>query len=161
LLARPQSGRYDSKAPDDSCGFAQKLNDTNGFDMSRPSVHHSLVRSLARTTVFLVAASLLAWHGVLLATPHNHADNSVPQEELACAASHPSSQTSHLHDSGRLLSPHPCLACLAGTTVAEAPASRGVESTTDGEWVADSTSPDLRSRFHTQLPLLRGPPPSA
>ena len=139
----------------------QKFHDVNGFDISRPAIHHVSVNFMARTTVLLVAAALLAWHGMLLATPHNHTDNAVPQEELACSASHPSSQTSHLHNSGRLLSPHPCLACLAGTTVVEVPANRGVGSTTHAEWADISSSPDLWSRLHLQLPLLRGPPASA
>jgi len=112
-------------------------------------------------TVVLVAATLLAWHGVMLATPHDHADTKVPQEELACSASHPSSQTSHLHHSGRMLSRQICLACLAGTAVAEAPEVSGVESITIGGLATSAASPDLRSRLRTELPLLRGPPRSA
>ena len=108
--------------------------------------------------MLLVAAALLAWHGVLLATPHNHADNTVPQEELACSASHPRSQTDHLHGSGRLLAPHPCLACLAGTTVAVTPGIARVEGAVVDGSAGVAPVCDLRSRLHTQLPLLRGPP---
>jgi len=108
--------------------------------------------------VLLVAAALLTWHGVLLATPHNHADSSVPQEELVCSASHPSSQTRHLHGSGRLLSPHPCQACLAGTTVADTIGISGIGGVVaDGSLVA-ANGTDLRTPFHTRLPPLRGPP---
>jgi hypothetical protein len=106
----------------------------------------------------LVAAALLTWHGVLLATPHNHADSTVPQEELICSASHPSSQTSHLHGSGRLLSPHPCLACLAGTTVAVVIGISGIDGAEVDDFIVLPSAADLRSRAHTRLPPLRGPP---
>jgi hypothetical protein len=108
--------------------------------------------------VLLVAAALLAWQGVLLATPHNHADNTVPQEELACSASYPSSQTNHLHGSGRLLSPHPCLACLAGTTVVDTFGISGIDGVVVDCSIVVPESTDLRARFHSRLPLLRGPP---
>jgi len=98
------------------------------------------------------------WYGVLLSTPHNHANNAVPQEELACSASHPFSQTNHLHASGLSVTPHPCLACLAGTTVVDTLGLAEVEEAAVGETVFVAPSSDLRSRLHTQLPLLRGPP---
>ena len=121
-------------------------------------IHIEYVISLARATILLVAAMSLTWHGVLLATPHSHADNAVPQEELACSASHPSSQITHLHGSGHSVPPHPCLACLAGTTVADAMGLAEVEEAAVGESIIVVASSDLRSRLHTQLPLLRGPP---
>jgi hypothetical protein len=90
--------------------------------------------------------------------PHHHVDNAVPQEEIACSVSGSASQVFHLHGSGRLLSPHPCLACLAGSTVAETPGVAEVEgAAVDGSIVA-ATSSDLRARLRSHLPLLRGPP---
>ena len=108
--------------------------------------------------MLLAAAALLALHGVLLATPHNHADTTVPQEELACSVSHPSSQTNHLHDSGRLLSPHPCLACVAGTTIVDVIGISGIDEAVADRLVIAASFTDLRSRVHTRLPPLRGPP---
>ena len=128
------------------------------FDFGAPAIHHETVKTAARASVLLVEATLLVWHGVMLSTPHNHADNAVPREELACSASHPSSQTSHLHGSGQAVSPHPCLACLAGSTVADAPGIAEVESVVGGESCVVDVSPDLRARFQSHLPLFRGPP---
>lgn len=119
------------------------------------------MKSLAKTAILLGAATLSTWHGVLLSTPHHHADGDVPQEEFACSASHPFSQTHHLHGSGLSVSPHPCLACLAGTTVVDALGLAEVEDAAVGESMDVAASSDLRSRLHTQLPLLRGPPPTA
>ena len=108
--------------------------------------------------MLLTAAMLLAWHGILLSIPHVHADRAVPREELACSASGSSLQIFHLHQSGRLLSPHACLACLAGTTFADAPGTAEiVGAAIDGSTVAARSS-DLRARLYSQLPLLRGPP---
>jgi len=128
------------------------------FDFRASAIHHESVNSPARATVFLVAAMLLTWHGVLGSIPHIHADNAVPQEEIACSASGSSSQTFHLHGSGRLLSPHVCLACLAGTTVADAPGTAEVEGAAIDRSTVAARSSDLRARLHSQLPLLRGPP---
>ena len=139
-------------------GWAYKSNVAREFDNRTPAIHHDFVRSAARLTVLLAAAMLLAWHGLLLATPHTHADHAVPQEEIACSASRPSSQNNHLHGSGRLLASHPCLACLAGSTVADAPGSGEVETAPVGDSPVAATPSDLRSRLHAHLPLLRGPP---
>jgi hypothetical protein len=147
-----------AKVPDAIWRHAHKSNAGRWFDIFKSATHHDFVRSPARTTVLLVAAVLLAWHGVLLATPHNHADTTVPQEVLACSASHSSSQTNHLHGSGRLLSPHPCLACLAGTTVIDTVGISGIGGVVDDQLIVVAASPDLRARFHTRLPPLRGPP---
>ncbi len=116
------------------------------------------MRSLARATILLVAAMSLTWHGVLLSTPHTHADDAVPREELTCSASHPTSQTNHLHGLGHSVSLHSCLACLAGTTVVDTLGLTEVEEAAVGESIIVAASSDLRSRLHTQLPLLRGPP---
>ncbi len=105
-----------------------------------------------------MAVTLLTWHGVLLSTPHNHADTAVPHEELVCSASHPSSQTNHLHGSGHLLSPHPCVACLVGSTVADTLGIAEIETATVSVPIFVVESSDLRSRLHSHLPLLRGPP---
>lgn len=131
---------------------------SNEFDIHRPTVHHESVKSPARVLVFLAAAMLLAWHGVLLSTPHNHADATVPQEMLACTASHPSSQTNHLHASGRLLAAHACLACLAGSTVAHPPGVDEVAAATVNGPSNAVAHPGPRPQLHAHLPLLRGPP---
>jgi len=119
------------------------------------------VRSLARATVLLVSATSLTWHGVLLSEPHNHGDNAVPWEELACSASRPFSQNNHLHDSGELLSPHPCVACVVGSTVAETLGAAEIGTVALGVPIFVVTSSDFRSRLHSSLPLLRGPPLTA
>lgn len=129
-----------------------------GFDISKAAPHHDFVKALARSIALLIAAALLTWHGVLLATPHSHADATVQQEELACSVSHPSSQAKHLHGTGRLLSPHPCLACLAGTTLANVIGISGVDRVVVSRLVGVTSSTDLRSRFQIQLPPPRGPP---
>ena len=128
------------------------------FDIDEPADHHHLVSFPARGPVSLVAAVLLAWHGVLLAMPHNHADAAVPQEELVCWASHPLSQTSHLHRSGRLLTPHPCLACLASTTVADTLDVSGIDGSMIGKCVVGAASTDLPAGPDFLHPPLRGPP---
>jgi len=128
------------------------------FDFQRPAIHHGSVKSPARATILLVAAMSLTWHGVLLSIPHTHADDVVPREELACSASRPLSQTNHLHGSGHSVSPHPCLACLAGTAVTDGLGLAEVEEAAVGESVAVARTSDLRSRLLIQLPFLRGPP---
>jgi hypothetical protein len=122
------------------------------------SLHDVRVSKLARNTALFVMASLLAWQGIVLSIPHDHADHGVPQEELLCTASHPLSQTSHLHASGRHLSPHPCIACLAGSTAADIAGAVAIEWAAD-DVVADVVvALDLRARFRSYLPLHRGPP---
>jgi hypothetical protein len=108
--------------------------------------------------MLLVAATLVAWHGFLIATPHHHTDASVPREELACSASGPSSQVDHLHTSGRPMAPHTCLACLAGSAPADSVGVARVETLAGGASIVALSPSDLRSRFHTHLPPLRGPP---
>ena len=126
--------------------------------MPTPEIHHGSVKSPVRTPVLLAAAMLLAWNGVVLSTPHTHADTAIPQEELACSASRPLSQTNHLHGSGHSVTHHLCLACLAGTTVADAMRLAEVEEAAVGESTRMTASSDLRSRLYIQLPFLRGPP---
>jgi hypothetical protein len=138
------------------------LNDTKaadpGFDFRARAVHHESVKPATRAIILFVAAVLLTWHGVLLATPHNHDDTVVPREEIACSASHPSSQANHVHSSGRHLSRHPCVACLAGSTVADASGIAKVDTETVGVSIFVVMSSDLRPRLHSHLPHLRGPP---
>jgi hypothetical protein len=160
-IARRRRGCEVCRKP--ACRFTKRLLDTSSVfsghgRIHTPAIHHDSVKSAVRVTVLLAAAILLAWHGLLLSTPHNHADHAVPQEELACSASHPSSHTNHLHGSGRLLASHLCLACLAGSTVPDAPAAVTVNPVTDGHTAVVFAAIDLRSRIHTHLPLLRGPP---
>jgi len=108
--------------------------------------------------VLLAVAMLVAWHGVLLSTPHNHADDVVPQEELACSASHPSSQESHLHDAGQLLTPHPCLACLAGSNFAAMGHASIIEMTTVVSGASVVSATDCRFETFAYLADLRAPP---
>jgi hypothetical protein len=116
------------------------------------------MRSGFKATLLLVAATLAVWHGVLLGVPHNHVDTAVPQEELACSASHPFSQTSHLHSAGHLLAPHDCLACFAGTNGATAPGLSSLPVLIPSEVLLDVPGEDCRAQIHSHLPLLRGPP---
>jgi len=111
-----------------------------------------------RTVVLLVAAMSLSWHGVLLSAPHTHADATVSQEKLVCSASRPTSQTNHLLSAGHWVLPHSCLACLAGSTVANSLDLAKVEEAAGGESINVAASSDLRSRFQARLPLVRGPP---
>lgn len=120
--------------------------------------HYCGVRCFTKISVSLAAALLVAWNGMLIAVPHNHVDVAVPQEALDCSASHPSSQTNHLHDSGRLLSPHRCVACLAGSTVAAVPAMAKVDARAPSAIHVVRVPADCRSQIHTHLPLTRGPP---
>lgn len=106
----------------------------------------------------LFAALLVVWQGVVFSVPHDHADIAVPQEELACSASHPSSTTEHLHGSGRILSPHPCVACLVGSTAAETHGIVEIDTAPDICWIVAPEICDLRSSENARLPLLRGPP---
>jgi len=131
------------------------------FDKRLLADHYEFVRLMARSTVLLVAAMSLTWHGVLLTTPHNHGDNAVPQEELVCSASHPSSQTNHLHGSGRILLPHPCMACVFGSTVGDAPGVAEINDSPNGTSVVTGVSTDLRACCQTDLPPPRGPPLTA
>ena len=116
------------------------------------------MRSGFRAMLLLGVAIAAVWHGVLLAVPHNHVDSAVPQEELACSASHPLSQTSHLHGSGQLLAPHSCLACFAGTSGAITPGVAISNTPIPSIVRASFSSDDCRSQSYSHLPLLRGPP---
>lgn len=144
--------------PAEGRALEHKSNILRGFDNRRSDVHHDPVNSVTRVTVLLVGAMLLSWQTVILAVPHNHSDNAVPQEELACSASHPLSPTSHLHGAGLVLSPHPCLACLAGSTVAEEPAAEELVAATSCEPVVGTSIGVHRPRHIARLPLSRAPP---
>jgi hypothetical protein len=147
-----------SKARDIPSSCRRKSSAAKEFDIHTTGVHDDPVKNPARTILLFIAATMVAWQGVVLSIPHDHADTSVPQEELLCSASHPSSDANHFHASGRLLSQHPCLACLAGSTNAEAPGIAEIEETAvDGSAVVITAS-DLRSRLRSHLPPLRGPP---
>ncbi len=141
--------------------LVHKSNILRRFDNRRPDVHHDPVNSVTRATVLLVGAMLLTWQTVILAVPHNHADSAVPQEELACSASHPLSPTSHLHGAGLVLSPHPCLACLAESTVADEPASENIPAATNCEPVVGASVEGHRPLHLARLPLSRAPPLAA
>jgi len=109
-------------------------------------------------TALLVMTVLVSWQGIVLSIPHNHSDSAVPQEELLCSASRPSSDAFHLHAKGQQLSPHPCIACLAGWQIADEPGSTAVEGMADQGAGGVSLGEGLRSRFHSHLPPDRGPP---
>ena len=106
----------------------------------------------------MVAAVLVVWHGVILSLPHTHADPNVPQEAISCTASQVGSQDFHLHQRGRAMAAHPCLACLAGSTIAEMPYAvpfmRDVATGTH----LQSAWKIHRSGTHAHLPDPRAPP---
>jgi hypothetical protein len=147
-----------SRGSDNNSQPARKSSNFNVFDIGSSRGHHVPVRHPVRTTAIFVMATLLAWHGFVLSIPHNHAKHGVPQEELLCTASHPLSQTNHLHASGRHLSPHPCIACLAGSTAIDATDSALLERSADQGAAEIVAASDLRSRYRSHLPLHRGPP---
>ena len=122
------------------------------------AVHHGQVRVSSRVVLVTAAALLMTWHGVMLSLPHSHVDADIPQEELACSASHPLSGTFHLHSAGEVLTPHHCLACLAGSNHASAPVTMtfGIVISENVQPAAAVADCRLHSRFH--LPLHRGPP---
>ncbi len=129
-----------------------------GFDIAQAGVHHGWVRVSAKVLLVIVAALLMTWHGIMLSLPHSHADTGVPQEELICSASHPLSTTFHLHAEGHALTPHPCLACLAGSNHASTPATMTLGSMISDHVQVAVAVTDCRSHSRFHLPLLRGPP---
>jgi len=123
-----------------------------------PEIHHGSVKLSVRAPVLLAVAMSVAWHGVLLSTPHCHAENAMPQEELVCSASHPSSQESHLHDAGQHLTPHTCLACLAGSNIAAMGYASIIEMTTVVSGASVVSATDCRFETFAYLADLRAPP---
>jgi hypothetical protein len=113
---------------------------------------------ITRVSVLVLATLSLLWHGVMLTVPHDHADPTVPQEELACSASNPSSQTNHLHGAGHMLTPHPCVACLAGSNTADVSGTVVVKGVAIAPSSGVTVSVDRRSQIFSHLPLKRGPP---
>jgi hypothetical protein len=116
------------------------------------------MRSGFKATLLLCAATLAVWHGVLLGVPHNHTDTELPQEELACSASHPLSQTSHLHSAGHPLAPHHCLACLAGTSGAIPPGLASLAVLAPSDTLPAMPREEIRLQNHSNHPPHRGPP---
>ena len=106
----------------------------------------------------LLAAIVLPWIGLVQAVPHFHADTQVSQEVLACTASSPISHEVHLHGAGETLTPHPCVACLAGTSRAAAPSPVTPGEVESAPFLWTEQPHDVRSLNHSPLPLLRGPP---
>lgn len=106
----------------------------------------------------LVAVVLVMWHGLILSLPHTHGDPTVPQEAVSCSAALAGAQVVHLHQTGRALPAHPCLACLVGSTFAVT--SSWVPFVDAGETVADWAAPhqSCRTTCHAHLPGLRAPP---
>ena len=130
----------------------------HGFDIIDTTNHHGRVRVSAKVLLVTAAAFLMTWHGIILSLPHDHADAGIPQEELACSASHPLSSTFHLHGAGEVLTPHHCLACLAGSNHASAPVTVALGSVIS-EYVQPAVAvADCRSKFRVHLPVQRGPP---
>jgi hypothetical protein len=142
----------------DQQSFHAKSFSPKGFDFMRTAVHHGQVRVASRVLLVTAAAFLMTWHGIILGLPHNHVDAGIPQEELGCSASHPLSSTSHLHGAGEVLTPHHCLACLAGSNHASAPATVALGSMISDHVQAAAAVTDCRSLSRFHLPLLRGPP---
>jgi len=124
------------------------------------AVHHGQVRVSSKVLLVTVAALLMTWHGVMLGLPHSHVDVDIPQEELACSAAHPLSGTFHLHGAGEVLTPHHCLACLAGSNHASAPVKMTLGSAISEHVQAAAAVTDCRSKFRLHLPVLRAPPTS-
>jgi hypothetical protein len=129
-----------------------------GFDIIGATNHHGWVRVSANVLLVTAAAFLMTWHGIILGLPHNHVDAGIPQEQLGCSASHPLSSTSHLHGAGEVLTPHHCLACLAGSNHASAPATMTLGSMISDHVQVAVAVTDCRSHSRFHLPLLRGPP---
>jgi hypothetical protein len=111
-----------------------------------------------RVPALALVATLVVGHGLVQGLPHTHSDHSVPQELLDCRASHPFSKEAHLHSAGKLMTQHVCLACLAGSIAAAAPAASCVGMTAAGPPAIEVTTTRLRSQLDAELPLLRGPP---
>ena len=131
---------------------------SHGFDIIDTTDHHGWVRVLAEVLLVTAAAFLMTWHGIILSQPNNHADAGIPQEELTCSASHPLSSTFHLHGAGEVLTPHHCLACLAGSNHASAPVTVTLGSVISKHVQAAVAVTDCRSKFRVHLPVLRAPP---
>jgi hypothetical protein len=129
-----------------------------GFDIIGATNHHGWVRVPAKILLVTAAAFLMTWQGTILGLPHHHADAGIPQEGLACSASHPLSGTSHLHGAGEVLAPHHCLACLAGSNHASAPVMVALGSAISEHVQVAVAVADCRSHGFFHLPLLRGPP---
>lgn len=106
----------------------------------------------------ILVAALVLWHGLLQAVPHHHIEAGIPQEVLACWASHPLSQESHMHGAGEAMTPHPCLACLAGSITAAMPALSRIDGAAPGGGSVEVVPPSPRSLPLVQLPPSRGPP---
>jgi hypothetical protein len=129
-----------------------------GFDIIGAPNHHGWVRLSAKTLLVTTAAFLMTWYGIILGLPHHHADPGIPQEELACSASHLLSSTSHLHGAGVVLAPHDCLACLTGSNHASAPATMALGTKISDDVQVAVAVTDCRSHGRFHLPLHRGPP---
>ena len=108
--------------------------------------------------VLVAVSCLFMWHGIELAVPHHHADFDVPQERLACSASHPLSGESHLHRGGETLDAHPCFTCVVGSVLPSAPPGASAEDAPDQRVLTAAAFPDFRSHHRALLPLHRGPP---
>jgi len=106
----------------------------------------------------VIAAVLVVWHGVILSLPHTHTDRNVPQEAISCTASQAGSHDVHLHHRGRAMAAHPCLACLAGSTIAEMPCAVPFMQDVATGTRQQSAWKDHRSGTHAQLPDPRAPP---
>jgi hypothetical protein len=111
-----------------------------------------------RVPALVLVATMVVWHGLLQGVPHTHADRAVPQELLSCWASHPFSQEAHLHSAGKVMTPHVCLACLAGSVAAAIPAASCGGVTAVEPSAVEVVTTHLRSQLNAGLPLLRGPP---
>jgi hypothetical protein len=116
------------------------------------------VNPRTRLAALFVVATLVVWHGLLQGVPHHHADTTVSQQLVTCPASHLVARETHLHDSGPPLTPHLCLACLAGSTIAALPAISEANASIPGPSGFAVDPADQHSELNVHLPLLRGPP---
>ena len=112
----------------------QKQLTAGGLTSPRPAVHHDPVKSAARQTMLLIGGHVVGVaRGLAVDSPHPRRQCRSPGGARLfglrlVVADHPSAQ------SGRLLSPHACLACLAGSTVADAPGIAEVDRRGD-RWI--------------------------
>jgi len=110
-------------------------------------------------SLLLIAALLVAWHGLILSLPHTHTiDPDVPRFAGHCSAAHPGSHVFHLHPESRRLPPHFCLACLVRSTVAAQAGSEISLGPAPAHSIAAAIPPSVVIDGHTALPNLRAPP---
>jgi hypothetical protein len=72
----------------------------------------------SRTRMAVLAAFLVAWHGMLLSLPHVHTGERLQTDVARCTAATPGSAEFHFHGVLWEFPHHLCLACLVASTFA-------------------------------------------